>query len=133
MTRLLVDGIFFQLTNTGIARVWFSTLEILARSGRFEILFLDRGNAPVLEGVTYIPFPKYVAEEAPADSQLIQQICDLYHVDVFTSTYYTSPVTTPMLLMVYDMIPELFDFDMSHRAWMEKTVAISYAQRYLCI
>lgn len=133
MKRLLVDGVFFQLTNSGIARVWRSVLEILAASGRFEILFLDRGNAPPLEGVTYIPFPKHVADESPADSQLIQQICDLYHVDAFTSTYYTTPLTTPMLLMVYDMIPELFDFDMSHRAWMEKTVAISYAQRYLCI
>jgi glycosyltransferase involved in cell wall biosynthesis len=38
-----------------------------------------------------------------------------------------------MLLMVYDMIPELFDFDMSPRIWMEKVAAICYAQRYLCI
>jgi glycosyltransferase involved in cell wall biosynthesis len=38
-----------------------------------------------------------------------------------------------MLLMVYDMIPELFGFDMSPRIWMEKIAAICYAQRYLCI
>lgn len=133
MIRLMVDGVFFQLNNTGIARVWRSVLEILAASGRFEILFLDRGNAPRIEGITFIPFPEYVVEQATADSQMIQRVCDHYGVDVFTTTYYTSPLTTPMLLMVYDMIPELFDFDLTQRAWREKQMAISYAQRFLCI
>lgn len=131
--KILVDGVFFQLNNTGIARVWRSILELMVLSQRFEILMLDRGNAPHIEGVTYIPFPDYLCAHCPADSQLIQEICDLHRVDVFTSTYYTSPIKTPMLLMVYDMIPELFGFDMSHRVWMEKTMSIAYAQRYLCI
>lgn len=133
MIRLLVDGVFFQLNNTGIARVWRSVLEIMVRSGRFEIFFLDRGNAPRIDGITYIPFPKYLCWYCPADSMLIQDICDLHHVDVFTTTYYTTPVSTPMLLMVYDMIPELFDFDLTQRAWMEKGTSISYAQRFLSI
>lgn len=133
MIKLLVDGVFFQLNNTGIARVWRSVLGELIASGRFEIYFLDRGNAPAIEGVHFIPFPKYLWWECPADSILIQDICDLYGIDVFTSTYYTTPISTPMLLVVYDMIPELFEFDMSHRGWMEKSAAISYAQRYLCI
>jgi glycosyltransferase involved in cell wall biosynthesis len=64
---------------------------------------------------------------------LIQNICDFYKIDAFTSTYYTTPINTPMLLMVYDMIPEIFDFDLTVRGWMEKEIAISYAQRYLCI
>jgi glycosyltransferase involved in cell wall biosynthesis len=38
-----------------------------------------------------------------------------------------------MVLMVHDMIPELFNFDMSQKAWMEKVTAICYAQRYLCV
>jgi len=134
MTRLLVDGVFFQINTTGIARVWRSILEILAASGRFEILFLDRGHAPKIEGMQYIPFPKKTLfAHCAADSSLIQKVCDLYRVDVFTSTYYTSPISTPMVLMVYDMIPELFEFDLTQRAWMEKETAISYAQRYLCI
>lgn len=133
MTRLLVDGVFFQLNNTGIARVWRSVLTHLVASGRFDIRFLDRGRAPRIDGIDYIPFPKSLSGQTAADSLLIQQICDHYEVDVFTSTYYTSPVSTPMLLMVYDMIPELFGFDLSQRAWMEKAVAIAFAQRYLCI
>ena len=110
MTRLLVDGVFFQINTTGIARVWRSILEILAASGRFEIYFLDRGHAPEIKGMQYIPFPKKTLfAHCAADSFLIQKVCDLYRIDVFTSTYYTSPISTPMVLMVYDMIPELFE------------------------
>lgn len=133
MTRLLVDGVFFQMTNTGIARVWASVLSILGRDQRFEIHLLDRGNAPSIPGVRNIPFPAYQFQYCPADSELIQQICDHYRIDLFTSTYYTSPMRTPMVLLVYDMIPELFGFDMSLRGWTEKATAISYAQDYLCI
>lgn len=133
MINLLVDGVFFQLNNTGIARVWRSVLELMVADGRFRIYLLDRGQAPSIEGIEYIPFPFFMATNCPADSQLIQNVCDTYGIDVFTSTYYTTPISTPMLLMVYDMIPELFDFDLSHRMWMEKGTAISYAQRYLCI
>ncbi|UJP04899.1 MAG: glycosyltransferase family 4 protein [Nitrosomonas sp.] len=131
--KLLVDGVFFQLNNTGIARVWCSVLDLLAKNERFEIFFLDRGNSPEFKTITYIPFPTFWGNYCPTDSQLIQDVCDEYGIDVFTSTYYTTPITTPMVLMVYDMIPELFDFDMSHRIWMEKGTSISFAQRYLCI
>jgi glycosyltransferase involved in cell wall biosynthesis len=133
MTKLLVDGVFFQVNNTGIARVWRSVLELLVASRHFDIYFLDRGRAPAISGVSYIPFPKYLFTDCAADSLLIQKVCDHYGIDVFTSTYYTTPVATPMVLMVYDMIPELFGFDLSQRAWMEKNAAISFAQRYLCI
>ena len=133
MTRLLVDGVFFQLANSGIARVWRSVLGLVAASSRFEILFLDRGRAPQIDGVEYVPFPRIRLAHTAADSLLIQELCDHYQIDVFTSTYYTTPVATPMLLLVHDMIPELFGFDLSARDWMEKAAAISFAQRFLCV
>ncbi len=131
--RLVVDGVFFQLNSTGIARVWVSILTILGRRDDMEIFLLDRGDAPHVKGITNVPFPSYKPVSSAADSALIQAVCDHLGADVFTSTYYTSPLTTPMVLMVYDMIPEIFEFDMSARFWMEKETAISYAQRYLCI
>lgn len=131
--KLLIDGVFFQMTNTGIARVWRSLLALLAADPGLQVHVLDRGAAPSIEGVTYIPFPSYRFQYCPADSELIQQACDHYRIDVFTSTYYTTPMRTPMLLMVYDMIPELFDFDLRLRGWTEKATAISYAQAYVCI
>lgn len=131
--KILVDGVFFQLNNTGIARVWDSVLRLLASNTTNEIYFLDRGRAPVIDNINYLPFPAFWGKDGPADSLLIQDLCDELGIDVFTSSYYTTPITTPMVLMVYDMIPELFSFDMSHRVWMEKVTAINYAQRYLCI
>ena len=133
MIRLLVDGVFFQMANTGIARVWASILELMARDPRFELFLLDRGGAPAVEGVTSIPFPSYRFQFCVADSEMIQNICDLYRIDVFTSTYYTTPMHTPMVLLVYDMIPELFGFNMGLRGWLEKTISIAYAQHYVCI
>jgi glycosyltransferase involved in cell wall biosynthesis len=131
--RLLVDGIFFQLNNTGIARVWSSILRLLVATRRCELFFLDRGMAPQIDGVQYIPYPRTRDTHSPADSSLIQKVCDHFQIDAFTSTYYSSPLNTPMVLIVYDMIPELFGFDLSQRWWLEKEMSMSYAQRFICI
>jgi glycosyltransferase involved in cell wall biosynthesis len=133
MIKLLVDGVFFQLNSTGIARVWSTILVDMAQSKDLDIYFLDRGNAPSIDGVTFIPFIKYTDSQTALDSKEIQSICDSYHIDIFTSTYYTSALTTPMVMMVYDMIPELLNYDLSARPWMEKEITISYAYNYLCI
>lgn len=131
--RLLVDGVAFQITEQEIMELWCSLLPVLAKQPGLEILFLDRGNSPIMSGITYIPYPSYGFKNSAADSLLIQKTCDHYQVDVFCSTYYTSPVVTPMLMMVYDMIPEFSGQDMTSRRWMEKEVTICYAQRYLCL
>lgn len=141
--KILVDGVFFQLSgcgrgrvwraNGGISRVWAKSLEGLAAKGEHEILLLDRGGAPKIPGVERLPFAPYLGRDAPADSALIQKVCDARDVDVFSSTYYTTPLETPATLVVYDMIPELFDFDMRPRIWAEKATAIAYAMNVLCI
>ncbi len=133
-TRLLIDGVFFQLTESGIGRVWASVLPALIADPSLDVLVLDRGGLPDIAGIQRIPFPTYTHERYNADdSALIQKVCDRYEVDVFTSTYYTTPLTTPMFLLIYDMIPELFDFCLSQRGWEEKAIAISYARRHISI
>ena len=131
--RILIDGVFFQLNNTGIARLWRSILEIMVVDKEFEIYFLDRGNAPQFDNINYINFPSYDGEHAALDSFEIQKVCDYFSIDIFTSSYYTTPISTPMILFVYDMIPELFSFDISHRMWREKMAAICYADKFICI
>ena len=131
--RLLVDGIFFQIASSGIARVWQTLLTRLASKSSIEIFVLDRGRAPDLPDVTLIPFPSYRDRYSPEDSALLQKLCDHFQIDVFTSTYYTSPLSTPMLLIVYDMIPELLGFDLAERYWMEKEMAIAFARRFIAI
>ncbi|MFT3733167.1 MAG: glycosyltransferase family 1 protein [Hyphomicrobium sp.] len=131
--KLLVDGVFFQLANSGIARVWRSLLPRLATYPDIEICLLDRGRAPEVPGVRRIDFPAYTMTDTAADSLLIEQIGEDWGADIFSSTYYTTPVSIPSVLIVHDMIPELFDFDMADRMWQEKALAISFARSFLCV
>jgi glycosyltransferase involved in cell wall biosynthesis len=105
----------------------------MAALSEHNFYMLDRGNAPDVPGVTNIEFPAYLDRDAPADSTLIQRMCDHLKIDAFTSTYYTTPIETPAVMVVYDMIPERLHFQMKSRVWLEKTTALSYAQRYVCI
>ncbi|MFP1130190.1 glycosyltransferase family 4 protein [Asticcacaulis sp. W401b] len=132
--NLLVDAVFFQLASSGIARVWKSILGEVAGHKGVNLFMLDRGNAPLITGATVIPFPSYdLSRNTAADSVLIQKICDLYKIDVFSTTYYTTPLRTPSVLVVYDMIPELLGFDLSFRDWKEKKAAILYSQYQISI
>lgn len=130
---LVVDGIAFQLGHGAIVRLWQSLLHDLQYKKDLKIIALDRGNFPKLDNVFTIPFPSYTHTMTANDSILIQKICDLYKADMFVSTYYTSPLTTPSVLNLYDMSSEIFQFDSDYRIWREKTVAITCAQRYICI
>ncbi|SFJ81681.1 glycosyltransferase family 4 protein [Methylobacterium brachiatum] len=131
--RLVVDGVFFQLETTGIARLWRSLLGELARNDALTIFLLDRGRSPVIENVTAIPFPRYSEAYSADDSIMIQRVCDFHGADVFLSTYYTTPLTTPSLQIVYDMIPERFGFDLTARMWKEKENAIAFARKLVAI
>lgn len=132
--KLVVDGVFFQLALTGIARVWSAILPKLAQRPDLEIILLDRGRAPRFDGIEVVKFPSYsMASNAAADSLLIERFCRDLGADVFTSTYYTTPVTLPSVLMVYDMIPEILNFSDTERIWLEKQIAVSFASHYVCI
>jgi glycosyltransferase involved in cell wall biosynthesis/SAM-dependent methyltransferase len=132
---ILVDGIFFQLYQTGIARVWQSLLEEWA-SNRFakHIIVLDRaGTAPKIPGIRYYNIPAYDYDNSEADKEMLQQICDEEGANLFISSYYTSPLTTPSVFMAYDMIPEVMGWDMNNPMWQVKHQGIQYASSYISI
>lgn len=132
---LVVDGVFFQLAQSGIARIWRSILPLLSQRIDMPIVLLDRGGLrDGIPGVEIVPFPSYKSSKFnAADSQLIEQTCRRYNAKLFASTYYSTPMETPSLLMVYDMIPERLHFDLSAREWWEKEIAIAHARRHICI
>lgn len=131
--KILVDGVFYQLARTGIARVWSAILPRLASCSDLEIALLDRGACPPFDGIERVEFPSYTWTNTPADSFLIDRFCQDLRADIFISTYYTTPVTIPSILMVYDMIPEVLELDLGQRAWQEKQIAVSFASYYGCI
>ncbi|HEY9617287.1 MAG TPA: glycosyltransferase family 1 protein [Microcoleaceae cyanobacterium] len=133
--KILIDGVFFQHANTGIARVWKSLLEAWANDGFSEyLLVLDRaGTAPIISGVHYRQIRPYDYGNIEHDRECLQQICDEEAADLFISTYYTSPLTTPSVLLVHDMIPEAMGADLTYADWREKHHCIAAASAYITV
>ncbi|MGK7945933.1 MAG: glycosyltransferase [Microcystaceae cyanobacterium] len=133
--RIAIDGIFFQLNNTGIARVWRSLLEEWCKSDfANHIIVLDRdGTAPRVPNVQYHLIEPFDYSKTATDAQMLQSVCDELEIDIFVSTYYTSPINTPSVLVLYDMIPEILQMDLSDPMWQEKRYGILHAFKYISI
>jgi glycosyltransferase involved in cell wall biosynthesis len=132
---VIFDGVFFQIAKSGIARVWASLFKEWSKSGKFKgAVVLDRlKTCPRFEGFIYHDFPAYDLAHIAEDSLLLEKICQHYNADVFVSTYYSIPISIPTLMMVYDMIPEKFDFNFDLIGWREKKLAIYHASAFVCI
>ncbi|NEO83887.1 MAG: glycosyltransferase [Spirulina sp. SIO3F2] len=127
--KILVDGVFFQLYKTGIARVWSSVLREWAGTEFSQcITVLDRANtAPKYEGLTYRTINPYSYNNWQGDRTYLQQICDEEGATLFISSYYTTPLETPSVFMAYDMIPEVLDGTLDEPMWQAKHSAIRHA------
>lgn len=134
-TTIVVDGVFFQLNNTGIGRVWSETLKLWAASDMARhVWILDRnGTLPPISGLRRISVKPFNIEEPGSDAFMLQDICDELKADVFISTYYTAPISTPTVAMIYDMIPELLSYDPHEWQWEQKRLSISHAVHFACI
>lgn len=132
---VVVDGVFFQMYNTGIARVWRSLLEEWVKTGfSRHVVVLDRANtAPKIAGIWYRPVAAYDYNAVEEDRAMVQQVCDEEGAELFISTYYSTPLTTPSAFLAYDMIPEVMGWDLNSPMWREKHRAIQQASTFLSI
>jgi len=132
---ILIDGVFFQLYRTGIARVWNSLLEEWAKDGFSQhLIILDRaGTAPKIAGIRYLTIPAYNYGTTEADREMLQQVCDEEGADLFISTYYTTPLSTPSVFMAHDMIPEVLQANLNEPMWKEKHHGIRHASGYISV
>jgi FkbM family methyltransferase len=132
---IVIDGVFFQLFKTGIARVWSSLLKEWSESEfARHIIVLDRKkSAPKIPGITYRDVRAYNYGDVDSDRMLLQTICDEENASLFISTYYTTPLTTASVFMTYDMIPEVMGWDLTHPMWQTKNYAINHASSYISI
>ncbi|NUN64186.1 glycosyltransferase family 4 protein [Pseudanabaena biceps] len=132
---IAIDGVFFQLYKTGIARVWNSLLEEWSINGFSQnVIVLDRAEtAPKIAGVWYRTIPAYDYNNTDSDRQMLQQVCEEEGADLFISTYYTTPTETPSVFMTYDMIPEVVGANFEEPMWREKHNGICHASAYITI
>jgi predicted O-linked N-acetylglucosamine transferase (SPINDLY family)/glycosyltransferase involved in cell wall biosynthesis len=133
--KIIIDGVFFQLYKTGVARLWHSLLEVWAEEEfRNNIIILDRDQScQRIPGLMYRDVPPFSYDNIEADRELLQSICDQEEADLFISTYYTIPTTTRSVFMGYDMIPEILGWDLRHLMWVSKQVSIDHASAYITI
>lgn len=133
--KIIVDGVFFQLYQTGIARVWRSLLEQWVEDGFAKhLVVLDRaGMVPKISGIRYRAVPPYDYNNTDADREMLQQVCDAEGADLFISTYYTTPLSTSSVFMAYDLIPEFLGWDLNNPMWIEKHYGIRQASAYIAI
>ncbi|MEA5510385.1 glycosyltransferase [Crocosphaera sp. UHCC 0190] len=133
--QIVIDGVFFQFANSGIAQVWKNLLECWSENGFYQhIIVLDRaGTAPRIPNIRYRPVPAYDYNQTDVDAQMLQEICDEKGADLFISTYYTTPLSTPSVFMAYDMIPEVIGANLEDVGWREKHYGIMHASSYITI
>lgn len=133
--RIVVDGVFFQLSSSGIARVWTNLLEEWVRSGFADnVVLIDRaGTAPRIDGVIYHSTELHNWDTVDGDARLLQEVCDMQDADLFLSTYYTTPTRTPSVFFGHDMIPEIMGFDLDDLWWRQKRRAIQYAAGHVMV
>jgi glycosyltransferase involved in cell wall biosynthesis len=132
---IAIDGIFFQGHNSGIARVWKTLLEEWSANGFGKhLIVLDRmDTSPKIPGIRYRFIPAHDYNATDTDRQILQEVCDQEGVDLFISTYYTTPLSTPSVFMAYDMIPEFFGWNLNLPEWREKHYGIQHASAYIAI
>ena len=133
--KVAIDGVFFQMANTGIARVWSSLLTEWSKTEfSSHIVVFDRGNtAPKISGINYCSLPEYNYETTGKDSKTLEKVCQQEEVDLFISTYYTTPTKTPSVILIHDMIPEVIGADLNQPMWREKNYGVFHACGYICV
>ena len=138
MKRVLFDDVFFNVNNTGIARMWrsifseFSSVDLRSKCG-IELLVLNRSNQLSGLGFETIDFPKYDYQTPAIDRMSIDDVVKDLKVDIFISSYYTFSTCCNNVGVVYDMIPENEGFDKSNRGWIEKKLYIENMDSFIGI
>jgi len=138
MVKVLFDDVFFNLANSGIARVWRSVFnepkfkEALTRNG-IELQILNRSNQLNDSGFPLIDFPKFDQEHAAIDRLILDEIVTQHNIDVLLSSYYTFSHNCRSLFVAYDFIPEQFSFEIANRGWSDRIIALHAATSFLSI
>ena len=136
--KVLLDDVFFGISNTGIARYWLEILfqirdNNLLKNSKLDLIILNRTGQLSQLGFETIDFPNYDSIQPSADRINLTEICQENNIDIFVSTYYTFAFGTYNLLPVYDLIAERFNFHRMNQSWMERELTIRNADGFFTI
>ncbi len=133
--KILIDGVFFQYRHTGIARLWLNLLREWSQTefGK-NIVVLDRnGSAPKVPGIAYRSVPEYQMGRWEYECDQLDHLYTSENADLFASTYYSRPNIGHTVQHCYDLIPEVFNFNMNEPQWQERRTAFERSENFICI
>jgi tetratricopeptide (TPR) repeat protein/glycosyltransferase involved in cell wall biosynthesis len=139
--RIVIDGVIFQLQANmaqGISRVWKNQIkELVAQLPDTEIIVLQRQGYDIpIKGLSVEIVPPYELNQSQIldnDDEMLRKICHELKADLFISTYYTRAPGIPNIVMIHDMIPEIFGYDLSAPEWDSKRRAIDTADGFIFV
>ena len=138
MVKVLFDDVFFNLANSGVARVWKSvfnepSFKKTLLKNDIELHILNRSDQLINFGFPIIDFPVFDKEHAAIDRLLIDEIVSQHDFQIFISSYYTFSHNCKSVFVAYDFIPEQFNFEIANRTWSDRIIAIHAATNFLSI
>jgi len=138
LVKVLFDDVFFNLANSGIARVWRSvfnepSFKKALMKNDIELHILNRSNQLIQFDFPTIDFPEFDLEHASIDRLLLDEIVGQHDFEVFISSYYTFSHNCKSVFVAYDFIPEQFSFEIANRGWSDRIIAIHSATSFLSI
>jgi len=136
--KILFDDVFFNVANTGIARVWRSIFTHLSVNphlvpAEYEFIILNRSDQLSNLGFRTINFPQYDFWLPNMDRTLLTELAKSEQIDLVVSSYYTFAMGIPSLMPVYDLIPERMGFHRESRGWLERELGFLSAEFFLTI
>lgn len=139
--HIVVDGVIFQLQAGrphGISRVWRNLMRALTQqmpNARISVLRRDGFPVPAPDAACHtVPaFEPGDDRRLDADDEMLRRVCGDLEADVFLSTYYTRAPGVVNVVMIHDMIPELFGYDLRQPEWAAKQRVIETADAFICV
>ena len=142
--NIAIDTIFFQMAYSGITRVWetlFKNLPDNKDNKDYQITILHRGNGNMYKfkpelfidkKFKVLKINEFNYFTMNQDVDYLNYICKNENFDIFISTYYTYCTVIPNVLLIHDMIPEVFKLVKNHM-WIQKDKAILNASAFIAI
>jgi glycosyltransferase involved in cell wall biosynthesis len=133
LPTIVVDGVCFQNLSSPRRHFWEGLLQEWSKTDCAEhIVLLDRDEtAPRLAGLRYRLIHPYHPDQAALDAEMLQAACEQESADVFISTGYTTPTSTPSVCMVYDRVPEPLRLTGDDSTDPEERWSILHASHYI--
>ena len=93
---------------------------------------INKVKVKVKVKITHININEFSYMSMHQDVDYLNFICKNNNINYFMSTYYTYCTIIPNILMIYDMIPEIFKLSPNHQ-WVQKDLAIKNASQFIVI